>query len=603
MKALKGQREAKKEGGSKLPWIIAGGVVGVLAAAYLGTCAWAAGRQTILPNVTVGGIDVSNMTVEQAKSAIEDTVKQKGENISFTLSYEDIRESLTADQLAIDAGRSAQDAWNIGHGNFFAGGPQLVGHMLGMSGEVPLALPEDDPALTDLMDRMEQAVNAAAGDHGYAVEGDELVMTKGAPVVTVDWEAAKAQARENLQGTLKNGLGSSGDGPTGSNLILFASRGEVEEPDFEAIRRAVYAEPRDASLDVNTMEVSDHAVGVDFDVETLRTAYRNAKSGERFSLPLTVTQPKVTKDDLEGRLFRDLLGEATTRVSGSSARKTNVKLAAAACNEKILLPGEEFSYNNTTGSRSPEKGYLPAPIYAGGRSEDGVGGGICQVSSTIYYAVLHTTLEIVERHDHQFAVSYLDPGMDATVYYGSLDFRFKNNTNYPIKVVTRSYDNSKGVRYLEVQLYGTNEDGRYGKPTSAVFDKVAPSTAYKPDPNVARGTLVLDKEQYAYTGMKARTYRTIYEADGTVAEKQDLGVSTYKMRPNTYFYNPADGDPSTWPNGKPPAPPSTDPGTTIPADPGADQSGDQGTEPPADPVPPPVSDSGISPIDPGAAAG
>lgn len=600
---MRGQREAKSEGGNKLPWIIAGAAVGILAAAYLGTCAWAAGRQTILPNVSVAGVDVSNMTMEQAKSAIEDTVKQKGENISFTLSYEDIRESLTADQLAIDAGRSAQDAWSIGHGNFFAGGPRLVGHMLGMSGQVPLALPEDDPALTDLMDRMEQAVNAAAGDHGYQVEGDKLVMTKGAPVVTVDWETAKAQVRENLQSALKNGLGSSGDGPAGSNLILFASRGEVEEPDFEAIRRAVYTEPRDASLDVNTMEVSDHAVGVDFDVETLKTAYRNAKSGERFSVPLTVTQPKVTREDLEGRLFRDLLGEATTRVSGSSARKTNVKLAAAACNEKILLPGEEFSYNNTTGSRSPDKGYLPAPIYAGGRSEDGVGGGICQVSSTIYYAVLHTTLEIVERHDHQFAVSYLDPGMDATVYYGSLDFRFKNNTNYPIKVVTRSYDNSKGVRYLEVQLYGTNEDGRYGKPSNAVFDKVAPSTAYKPDPNVARGTLVLDKEQYAYTGMKARTYRTICEADGTVVEKQDLGVSTYKMRPNTYFYNPADGDPSTWPNGKPPAPPSTDPGATVPADPGADQSGDQGTETPADPVPPPVSDSGISPIDPGAAAG
>lgn len=586
---MKGQREAKKEGGSKLPWIITGGVVGVLAAAYLGTCAWAAGRSTILPNVTVGGIGVSNMTVEQAKSAIEDTVKQRGENISFTLTYEDIQESLTADQLSVDAGQSAQDAWDVGHGNFFAGGPQLVGHMLGMSSEVPLALPEDDPALTDLMDRMEQAVTAAAGDHGYQVDGDKLVMTKGAPVVAVDWETAKAQVREELQSTLKIGLGSPGDGPTGSDLILFASRGEVEEPDFEAIHREVYTEPKDASLDVNTMEVSDHAVGVDFDVETLKTAYQNAKSGERFSVPLTVTQPKVTKDDLEGRLFRDLLGEATTRVSGSAARKTNVKLAAAACNEKILLPGEEFSYNNTTGSRSPDKGYLPAPIYAGGRSEDGVGGGICQVSSTIYYAVLHTTLEIVERHDHQFAVSYLAPGMDATVYYGSLDFRFKNNTNYPVKVVTRSYNNSKGSRYLEVQLYGTNEDGRYGKPTSAVFDKVAPSTAYKPDPNVARGTLVLDKEQYAYTGMKARTYRTIYEADGTVVEKQDLGVSTYKMRPNTYFYNPADGDPATWVDGKPPAPPSTDPGTSDP-----------GT--PADPVAPPPSDSGISPIDPNGAA-
>lgn len=591
---MKGQREAKREGGSKLPWIITGGVVGVLAAAYLGTCAWAAGRSAILPNVSVAGIDVSNMTVEQAKSAIEDTVKRKGENISFTLSYEDIRESLTADQLAIDAGRSAQDAWNIGHGNFFVGGPQLVGHMLGMSSEVPLALPEDDPALTDLMDRMEQAVNAAAGDHGYEVEGDKLVMTKGAPVVTVDWETAKTQARESLQSTLKDGLGGPEDGVTGNNLILFASQGEMEDPDFEAIHRAVYAEAKDASLDVSTMEVSGHAVGVDFDVTALKTAYQNAKSGESFSVPLTVTQPKVTKEDLEGKLFRDLLGEATTRVSGSAARKTNVKLAAAACNEKILLPGEEFSYNNTTGSRSPDKGYLPAPIYAGGRSEDGVGGGICQVSSTIYYAVLHTTLEIVERHDHQFAVSYLDPGMDATVYYGSLDFRFKNNTNYPVKVVTRSYDNSKGVRYLEVQLYGTNEDGRYAKPSHAVFDKVAPSTAYKPDPNVARGTLVLDKEQYAYTGMKARAYRTIYEADGTVVEKQDLGVSTYKMRPNTYFYNPADGDPSTWADGKPPAPPSTDPGTTAPENPGA--------ETPADPAGPPPSDSGISPIDPNGAA-
>lgn len=594
---MKGQRVAKKEGGSKLPWIITGGVVGLLAAAYLGTCAWAAGRETILPNVTVGGIDVSNLTAEQAQSAIEDTVKQKGENISFTLSYEDIRESLTADRLAIDAGQSAQDAWDVGHGNFFAGGPQLVGHMLGMSSEVPLALPEDDPALTDLMDRMEQAVNAAAGDHGYEVEGDELVMTKGAPVVTVDWETAKDQARENLQSTLKNGLGSSGDGPTGSDLILFASQGEVEDPDFEAIRREVYTEPKDAALDLESMTITDHTVGVDFDVEELKTAYENAKSGERFSVPLTVTQPEVTKEDLESRLFKDLLGQATTRVSGSAARKTNVKLAAAACNEKILLPGEEFSYNNTTGSRSPDKGYLPAPIYAGGRSEDGVGGGICQVSSTIYYAVLHTTLEIVERHDHQFAVSYLDPGMDATVYYGSLDFRFKNNTNYPVKVVTRSYDNSKGVRYLEVQLYGTNEDGRYAKPSNAVFDKVAPSTAYKPDPNVARGTLVLDKEQYAYTGMKARAYRTIYEADGTVVEKQDLGVSTYKMRPNTYFYNPADGDPSTWPDGKPPAPPSTGPGT--PADPG---TADPGAETPADPAGPPPSDSGISPIDPNGAA-
>lgn len=590
---MKGQREAKREGGSKLPWIITGAVVGVLAAAYLGTCAWAAGRSTILPNVSVAGIDVSNMTVDQAKDVIVDRVEQQGKDISLTLAYEDLEEGLDVHQVMVDADQSSWDAWEIGHGSFFAAGPQLVGHMLGMSSQVPLVLPENEPAQAALMSRMEQAVNEATRDHGYEVTQTELVMTKGAPVTTVDWENVKAELSEELRDAFQERFSGTSE-KVEKTITLSASQGRQEEPDFEAIRREVYAEPKDASLDVTTMEVSDHAVGVDFDVEELKTAYRNAKSGETVIIPLTVTRPNVTREDLEGRLFRDLLGEATTRVSGSSARKTNVKLAAAACNEKILLPGEEFSYNNTTGSRSPDKGYLPAPIYAGGRSEDGVGGGICQVSSTIYYAVLHTTLEIVERHDHQFAVSYLDPGMDATVYYGSLDFRFKNNTNYPIKVVTRSYDNSKGVRYLEVQLYGTNEDGRYGKPSNAVFDKVAPSTAYKPDPNVARGTLVLDREQYAYTGMKARTYRTICEADGTVVEKQDLGVSTYKMRPNTYFYNPADGDPSTWVNGKPPAPPTTDPGTTTPEDPG--------TETPTDPITPPPSDSGISPIDPGEAA-
>ena len=593
---MKGQREAKREGGSKLPWIITGGVVGVLAAAYIGTCAWASGRSTIFPNVAIAGVDVSNMTVEQAQSAVQAALDQQSQDISLSLIYEDLEEQLDVSKLAADTARSAQDAWNVGHDNFFTSGPKLLGHMLGTSAQVPLILPENEPAQAELLARMEQAVNEATRDHGYEVTQTELVMTKGAPVTTVDWEAARTAMGEKLQQAFTARF-SGESGTVRDTVVLSASQSEAAEPDFEAIRREVYTEPKDAVLDLESMTITDHTMGVDFDVEELKSAYRNAKSGETVIIPLTVTRPNVTKDDLGGRLFKDLLGQATTRVSGSSARKTNVKLAAAACNEKILLPGEEFSYNNTTGSRSPDKGYLPAPIYAGGRSEDGVGGGICQVSSTIYYAVLHTTLEIVERHDHQFAVSYLDPGMDATVYYGSLDFRFKNNTNYPIKVVTRSYDNSKGVRYLEVQLYGTNEDGRYAKPTNAVFDKVAPGTAYKPDPNVARGTLVLDKEQYAYTGLKARTYRTIYEADGTVVEKQDLGVSTYKMRPNTYFYNPADGDPSTWVDGKPPAPPSTDPGTAV--DPG---TADPGAETPADPTAPPPSDSGISPIDPNGAA-
>ena len=170
--------------------------------------------------------------------------------------------------------------------------------------------------------------------------------------------------------------------------------------------------------------------------------------------------------------------------------------------------------------------------------------------------------------------------MDATVFFGVQDFRFKNSTDYPVKIVTSSYD-SKGSRYLNVKIYGTNPEGIYAGPKSDVYNWVSPTTVYQPDPEVPQGTLVLDREQYAYTGVSARTYRNVYDKDGNLLEKQDMGNSKYNMRPNTYHYNPADGDPSTWVDGKPPVPGTTDPGTTDPGttDPGTTDPGttDPGT--------------------------
>ena len=205
--------------------------------------------------------------------------------------------------------------------------------------------------------------------------------------------------------------------------------------------------------------------------------------------------------------------------------------------------------------------------------------------------------------------------MDATLTVSSIDFRFKNNTDYPVKIVTSSYDSGKS-RKLNVKIYGTNVDGRYGVPTSTVYDVVEPTTTYEPDPTVPRGSLVLEREQNPYTGKKAHTYRTICEADGTVVEKQDMGVSKYKMRTRIYYYNPDDGDPTTWVGGKPPAP--VDPGTTTPPDPGVTDPGTETPNTPADPgvtdpgvtdpsggtaepdTQPPRSDSGLNPIDPNA---
>lgn len=613
---MEGQRVAKTGNGGKLPLIIAGAAVGVLAAAYLGVCAWASGRQAILPNVSVAGVDVSNLTMEQAKNTVEAAAGQAGRDITLTLDYEGLERRFSGDGAVIDAAQSAQDAWNVGHGNFLTGGPQLLGHILGASSQVPLALAEDNSALDDFVADMERAVAGVTEESGYQLEGDHLVMTKGAPVAVINWDQVLGDTRQSLQDAFAERL-SGEDGPVERTLTLSASRNqEGGDPDFEAIHREVYTEPADAALDLKSMEITDHTVGVDFDVQALKTAYHNAKTGETFSIPLTITQPKVTKEALGGQLFKDLLGEGTTKVTGSANRKYNVQLSAEACNNIILLPGEEFSYNNTTGSRTTDKGYRNAPTYQGGKSVDDVGGGICQTSSTIYYAVLHTALEVVERHDHQFNTGYVTLGMDATVYFGSLDFRFKNSTDYPIKIVTESYD-SNGSRYLNVKIYGTNPEGVYAKPESVTYDRVDPTTVYVADGSVPQGTLVLDREQYAYTGWSAHTYRYIYDKDGNQLEKQDMGTSKYNMRPNSYHYNPADGDPSTWVDGKPggaaPADPEitvpagsgdttpTDPETAAPAEPAPAAPAEQPeTPPPAEPEPQQPSDSGLTFIDPAA---
>ncbi len=622
---MEGQRVAKKTGGGKLPWVITGLVAGTALAGYLGLCAWVGGQQTIFPNVSVLGIDLSGMTAEQAGSTLAQTMAQEGGQVKVTLRYQDWSGELTAGELEQDWEDLAQLAAQKGRGNFLTQGAVYLSCLVG--GE-NLTLDREEsgqPALERLLDQADREAGGSVTTASYVVDETQLHMTKGVTGVAMDRERARTEVLDALEEGLWKKFGQGAEGTVDQVVTLSAIQTSPQEPDFDAVHQEVFREPKDAEMDPETFEVTDHTVGVDFDVSVLKAAYASAKEGETISCPLILTQPEETREGLEGKLFRDLLGEATTTVTGNSARKSNVKIAADRCSNVILLPGEEFSYNNTAGPFSASVGYLPAPVYVAGRSEDGIGGGVCQPSSTLYYAVLHTTLEIVERRNHQFAVSYMPAGMDATVTGSSIDFRFKNNTAYPIKIVTSSYD-SGGSRKLNVKIYGTNVDGRYGVPSNVVYDVVEPTTTYQPDAGVPRGTLVLEREQNPYTGKKARTYRTICEADGTVVEKQNLGVSSYKMRTRIYYYNPADGDPNTWVNGKPPAAvteptPPTDPGTTNPADPGTTTPADPGTtvdpgaatDPgaavPADPgttepdPSPEPSDSGLNPINPDSMVG
>ena len=557
-KTPKGEHKKGRKGA-----VLAGVAAAVVLCGYLGLCAWAGGRDAILPHVSISGLDVSGMTQDQAADALKNALaEESGDPITLNISCEGWSGQLSAADLAVDQEATVQAAMQAGEGPFLARGGQYLAHLLGAGSQVELALQDQQPALTTLLEDMERQVGDVTMAH-WQVSGQTLELTKGVTGLAADEDQAVQLLHQALDQGFAQKFGQ-GEQNVTVDVDLPVTQTPPQEPDFDTVHQDVYTEPKDAALDGTTHEIVAESVGLDFDPAQLKAAYDQAGEGETVSIPLTVTQPKETKASLSAKLFRDLLGKGTTKVGGSAARKNNVALSAKACNGVILLPGEVFSYNNTTGSRSADKGYQAAPVYVGGASTDEVGGGICQTSSTIYYAVLHTTLEVVERRSHMYNTGYVPAGMDATVYYGSTDFRFKNNTNYPVKIVTESYDQG-GSRYLTVKIYGTNETGTYAVPKSTTYDQVTPTTQYKADSSIPRGTTQVDRKQNPYTGVKAKTVRYVYNKDGSLKEEQIMGASTYKMRPKTIYYNPADGDPTTWVNGVPPQPattPSTGENTT-----------------------------------------
>jgi vancomycin resistance protein YoaR len=208
--------------------------------------------------------------------------------------------------------------------------------------------------------------------------------------------------------------------------------------------------------------------------------------------------PNVTTNMIGTEAFPDLLSSYSTNYAASNRnRTTNLILAANKINGTVIMPGETFSYNKVVGARTIAAGYKEAPIYVSGEVVDGVGGGICQITTTLYNAVVYANLEIVQRTNHQFVPSYAPASRDATVVYGSIDFQFKNNRNYPIKLVCSV---SGGV--ANFQIFGLKQEddceveiSAYvtGKTSTAIY-----SEAYKilkRDGNVI-GSELLSKDTY-----------------------------------------------------------------------------------------------------------
>lgn len=533
----------KKPGGNRARkvGIVVAIVVAVLCVALLIGSLIVAKRDTIFPKVTVNGTDVAGMTKEQAADTIRAagwddpnatvlTVVFPGDG-AFEVSARETGFTATADE-------AAQAAWDYGRsGNLFSNFfTYLRCTSSGKEISDELSTGVDETALRARVESEVGELNLDLSQGNIEIDEEESILkvVKGASLITIDPE----EVLETILDALKQHQ-------YGEVPYHVQTQEEADQVSMQELYDAVCTGPVNAGYDPETKEITESKPGVEFDVDEAQRLWDAAALGETVRIPVTLTQPELKLDDLSGGLFGDKLATKTTSLSGSNYNRiNNVKLAAQHIDGVILEPGDSFSYNGTVGQRTKANGFLEAGAYANGQVVQEVGGGICQVSSTLYYCTLISNLKITARTNHYFTVGYIEPGMDATVSWGAPDFKFQNNRTFPIKL--RAYVSNGS---LTVEIWGTDVDGSYVK------------------------------MDYSVSGLTATTYRSVYDKNGNLLSKTQEATSVYHTH-ETPKPTPTPS-PSTAPTPTPT--PSTQP-TPTPA-----------PDPTPSPITPPTDDSGTGP--------
>lgn len=532
-------------------------VGGVLLAAVIVSVVFgfiAKGEENIFPHVTASGIDLGGLTVDEAAGELEaaglpgaDSVKvtvQLTKNISFDV--------LSADTgVNITAGDAAQSAYEYGrNGGFVSNGFKYLGALI--------SKPEihindindfDEENVRKLVENAADEANSEKQDSTYKINEKSLTVTKGSDKVVIDPD------------DLYNVVFSAFKDGNYSKVEYKADITPETGIDFEKINEEIFAEPENSVYDKETGEPTKEKEGVSLDIAAAQKQFDEAKTGDKIEIPFTYTEPEITAEKLSEMLFRDQLSSRSTDLSSSSSNRiTNVTLAANAINGTVLNPGDTFSYNDVVGPRTAERGYKGAAAYVGGKTVESTGGGICQVSSTLYTCVLYADLEVVSRTNHGYAVSYLPLGMDATVSWGSLDFKFKNDTDYPVKI--EAY--VSGVT-LTVKIYGTKTTDDYIEIESVCLRTMPYDTITKEDDSLSPGETEL--ETSGYTGYVSETYRCLYDKDGNLIDRSLITKDTYSKRDKVILEGPSAPEPEPAKPADTKPKPGDDTSTSTPSEP------------------------------------
>ena len=452
----------------------------------------------IVSDVSVGGVEIGGLTKGEAKKALQaafgEQFSQKTMEINFSEAgtvLEKLNIRYPANSLLIspeeshaklDAAAAVKAAYALGRTDLDGSRTMSLLPYLGL----------DEAAIRSVADSYAQQLAQLYQDSSYTIQGtapdvtnyDEstpcqtVTLFRGYPGIEIDADALYNEILEGYN--------------TGSFAVSYqgtVSAKKPVSPDLEGLWKQTRLAPENPSVDLTSYQVIPGVHGYEFDLAEARQQFQNLAYGESTLISLHYTDPEIADEDA---YFQDVLGHCETPHGDNENRNGNLRKACGMLDGLLLQPGQELSYNEALGPRTKELGWLPAPAYSGTKLVDSPGGGICQVSSTLYLASVYSELTIVERRNHGYPVSYIPLGMDATVSWGFADLKIRNDSPMPVKIQAEESDG-----YVRISILGTETRDYNVEMSYTVGGRYVRTYMSKIDKETGE---VISKEPYALSG-------------------------------------------------------------------------------------------------------
>lgn len=429
----------------------------------------------IISGISILGIDVSGFTQEEATAKVSENLNSRLET-NLVFSHNGALYNVLPSQLecSYDISKAVSEAYSCGrNGNIFKNNFDILNTLINKV-DINVDFSYNNDLYESVVTQMNTNFEDGLKQSSYTIDGNNLIITSG--------KAGNVIISEKLKDLIVDKL-------TSTNYNTDPIEVPVEEAqpdpiDIDKIHSEIYKEAKDAYYTKDPFAVYPSSNGLDFDISVDEAKQMVSTPSETYTIPLKTLYPDVTTNEIGTEAFPDKLATYSTSYASSNAnRSTNIALAASKINGTVLMPGEEFSFNGTVGKRTAANGFKTATVYSNGQVTTDYGGGICQVSSTLYNTVLKANLEITNRVNHTFTVGYVPIGLDATVSWGSPDFKFKNNRSYPIKIVATTSN-----KRLTISVFGLKEDVEYEVELVSYKTGTIPySTVYTTDSSLGKG--------------------------------------------------------------------------------------------------------------------